>query len=664
MNDLMELKNYLIGKIDILKKKNDILNNFIELKSNIDFLNKAISNYEFEKMNVDDLKNVLSFIYPNEDITNKVNKIMEAISIIRLFNDDNIPQVETAKDYLKELNQILLSASRTLEMKIYKLNLDSNNKLDDYYEYLSLINDGEIVRHLNKDELNRFFIFLNNTSLDESVKYNLTLLFSKDSISYAEQLRKLNQRKQEIIISENAERIQRVIDEDNKVENDSYDNKQDELSLSADELDIYDKIMFIIDNYEKDKTLVHDSLVDLLKGDYSLDTRIKVYDSSPDKLNLIIEDLKENLLPSFKEHRNEIMIIFNYILEIFNHEYKKEEQSQFVSQVDDFTKEEQEEIEKYLSLGKLEFDAYDKFNEVDKNMIHSILELIKGGDTNTAGISERFSVNYVMCLELFRKLKESFDEYLEYRANEKEYVNEGLQDDINSCLNSQKSDILSLITRLKREYEVLNAERNITEEPLEERVNKDNSIILFLPLEDGNYCVYDDQKIILKEQKSVMNSIVSILHNLRRYEFYQSKDILGSRELQPSSERKIPDYTKEVKAYRNRSGDGRVAYVKLSVSAKNKEILSEAYGIDNPSVLLIIGCREKLNDSDRVPAYFNSRIAREIVNIRHVFDLFSSDFDSSSKSEAFGLIDDTYAIYDRLSKNPEVPLEDIDKIRK
>ena len=121
-------------------------------------------------MNVDDLKNVLSFIYPNEDITNKVNKIMEAISIIRLFNDDNIPQVEAAKDYLKELNQILLSASRTLEMKIYKLNLDSNNKLDDYYEYLSLINDGKIVRHLNKDELNRFFIFLNNTSLDESVK--------------------------------------------------------------------------------------------------------------------------------------------------------------------------------------------------------------------------------------------------------------------------------------------------------------------------------------------------------------------------------------------------------------------------------------------------------------------------------------------------------------
>lgn len=67
MNDLMELKNYLIGKIDILKKKNDILNNFIELKSNIDFLNKAISNYEFEKMNVDDLKNILSFIYPNEE---------------------------------------------------------------------------------------------------------------------------------------------------------------------------------------------------------------------------------------------------------------------------------------------------------------------------------------------------------------------------------------------------------------------------------------------------------------------------------------------------------------------------------------------------------------------------------------------------------------------
>lgn len=615
-------------------------------------------------MNVGDLEKVLSFIYPNEDITNKVNKIMEAISIINLFNDDNIPQVEAAKRYLKELKQVILGASRTLEIKIYKLNLGSNNKLDDYYEYLSLIKDDKIVRHLNKDELNRFFIFLNNTNLDESIKYNLTLLFSEDSISYAEQLRKLNQRKQEIIIGENAARIQKVIDEDNKVEKDNYDNNQDNFSLSADELDIYNKIMFVIDNYEKDKTLVHDSLVDLLDGDYSLDTRLKVYDSSLDKLNLILEDLKENLLPNFKEHRNEIMIIFNYILEIFNQEHNKEEQFQFVSQVDDFTQVEKEEIEKYLSLGELEFKVYDKLNEVDKNMIHSILELIKSGDIAAAGISEKFSVNYVMCLELFRKLKESFDEYLEYRTNEKEYVKEGLQDDINSCLNSQKADILSLITRLKREYEVLTAERNIIDEPLEEQVNNDNSIIVFLPLEDGNYCIYDDQKIILKEQKSVMNNIVSILHNLKRYEFYQSKDILGSRELQPSSERKIPDYTKEVKAYRNRSGDGRVAYVKLSVSAKNKEILSEAYGIDNPSVLLIIGCREKLNDSDRVPVYFNSRIAREITNIRHVFDLFSSDFDSSSKSEAFSLIDDTYAIYDKLSKDPEVLLEDIDKIRK
>ena len=100
----MELKNYLIGKINILKKKNDILNNFIELKSNIDFLNKAISNYEFEKMNVDDLKNVLSFIYPNEDITNKVNKIMEAISIIRLFNDDNIRETEVQVLYTVKLH--------------------------------------------------------------------------------------------------------------------------------------------------------------------------------------------------------------------------------------------------------------------------------------------------------------------------------------------------------------------------------------------------------------------------------------------------------------------------------------------------------------------------------------------------------------------------------
>ena len=96
-------------------------------------------------------------------------------------------------------------------------------------------------------------------------------------------------------------------------------------------------------------------------------------------------------------------------------------------------------------------------------------------------------------------------------------------------------------------------------------------LIFFLYINKGDDNMNNLKNLIERALQDGTKYMFFVSEN-KPHEFYQSKDILGSRELQPSFERKIPDYTKEVKAYRNRSGDGRVAYVKLSVSAKNKEI--------------------------------------------------------------------------------------------
>ncbi len=49
-----------------------------------------------------------------------------------------------------------------------------------------------------------------------------------------------------------------------------------------------------------DIELSHDALADVLSDDYSLETRKSIYDSTDDKFNLILEDLKVNLIPNFK----------------------------------------------------------------------------------------------------------------------------------------------------------------------------------------------------------------------------------------------------------------------------------------------------------------------------------------------------------------------------
>lgn len=95
----------------------------------------------------------------------------------------------------------------------------------------------------------------------------------------------------------------------------------------------------------KDIELNHDTLVDLLNDDFSLESRMSIYDSTDDKFNLILEDLKVNLIPNFENNKNDIMTIFKYIIVLYNKEYRREEEKiEFVSQVADFSEEEKKKL--------------------------------------------------------------------------------------------------------------------------------------------------------------------------------------------------------------------------------------------------------------------------------------------------------------------------------
>ena len=298
----------------------------------------------------------------------------------------------------------ILSAKESIESTIDKTKKEYHSQLSEYEKYKDLVYKDRINRHLNEEELKKFFEFLNKSLLEKEIILKLTELFAKDSIEYVIRTQSMKDVKIQSQLKKNASRVKRTFQARNK-ENISS-SSQVIYSLTEDESKIYNQILSIIKVLEEDIVLTHDSLVDILRDDYSLDSRVKVYDSSDDKFNLVLGDLKKNLLPNFEKNKKEILSIFNYIVQIYDSEYGKEKEK-FVSTIPDFTKEELSEIEKYLKIFNEELKKYNSLSDIDKNMFHSIIELINAGED--AEISNKFSLEYVKKFILLKRLNELFN---------------------------------------------------------------------------------------------------------------------------------------------------------------------------------------------------------------------------------------------------------------
>ena len=173
---------------------------------------------------------------------------------------------------------------------------------------------------MSDKDLKRFFEFLKKSSLDQNIVLDLTILFCKDSIDYAEKLRKLRDAKEEIVKKDNVAEVKKKIKEQNrvKVEDNNVEVPEVKFTLTEEENAIYSQVLDIMNVLTKDIELNHDTLVDLLNDDFSLESRMSIYDSTDDKFNLILEDLKVNLIPNFENNKNDIMTIFKYIIVFIN----------------------------------------------------------------------------------------------------------------------------------------------------------------------------------------------------------------------------------------------------------------------------------------------------------------------------------------------------------
>lgn len=643
MDSLIIFKSYIDRRIEEIKKeysKTDYLNKISNILST---LYSLLRNKEFEKINFEELKEALFFVYTDENIDDKISKTKEAISIITLFGDADIPQIKLVNDYLEKMANSILSAKESIESTIDKTKKEYHSQLSEYEKYQDLVDKDRINRHLNEEELKKFFEFLNKSLLEKEIILKLTELFAKDSIEYVIRTQHMKDVKIQSQLEKNASRVKRTFQARNK-ENISS-SSQVIYSLTEDESKIYNQILSIIKVLEEDIVLTHDSLVDILRDDYSLDSRVKVYDSSDDKFNLVLGDLKKNLLPNFEKNKKKILSIFNYIVQIYDSEYGKEKEK-FVSTIPDFTKEELSEIEKYLKIFNEELKKYNSLSDIDKNMFHSIIELINAGED--AEISNKFSLEYVKKFILLKRLNELFNEYHDYRNDEEEHFKLDLYDEFTASITQLMNDIKNTINKLNEE---LNKKIGNPEKP-KQYTSERKTIFIFLPLGNDEYSICEDQEEILKNKRQVMKNVADGLYTFSRTDFYTFKKDMADRIKNIEPTENVISYKDEINPYRFRKGEARIAYIKVPVTAKNQEKIKEAYDTSRADIVLIIGCSSKLDGSSYTYSEFNRRIAKEIYNIRYIINLFSHDFDEATFRQAATLIDDADKICEQLYKDP------------
>lgn len=235
---------------------------------------------------------------------------------------------------------------------------------------------------------------------------------------------------------------------------------------------------------------------------------------------------------------------------------------------------------------------------------------------------------------------------------------------MNSCLVSQMIEIRDILRRLNKQYELLNSKEDNNDKTNDASVISHytpdrKTLFVFLPLSDGNYSIVDDQQEIFKTMKKAMSSVAKGLYapSVTGFDLYIGSQ--GEKSVKVTPDRDIPGYRDEIDPHRYKHGTARITYDRIPISASNQEKIKEAYGVEKADVLLIIECSTKMNDSSKgTYNAVNRRIAKEIGNIRYVFNLFSTDFDDASFKAAAELIDDSDKYCERLYKDPFKKLDD------
>lgn len=566
----------------------------------------------------------------------------------------NDPQIIEANKYYKIIFEKLNNLLKTLEIQVYKLKRkreESQALISVYENYLTLFDTNGIKKNLELEELNAFFEFLKNSTLDKEVILNLITEFSKINIVCQVNKQKLKIssiiREIDIKASEVTKEISEEVPQtaELKSEGEIFQG-----NLTPEEERILNKIKVIISEL---KGVTGDSsLLELLDGEFTINGRKEIYEvAGQDKWKLIYDDITQNLLPNLGSNKESILAIFEYIINTYTGKKEKQPESPNLDiKYDDILLKEETRINKYLELSKKSRFIYESYDEDKQKLIdiaYSYLQ--KGDEIGLKSLQLDISLTDIVFMKNLDKMKSLISDWkMLIGLTDKEIISYGI-DEYKESIKETSDSIVSILNNLDGDYEKIKSD-GVVKTPEEPVVNSNDqeNYVIFLNDENGVPIVFDTIKKISANDN--LGDICRSINNIVNVNYFEFMEKYTTSTVKP---------IRDPQMYKIRRGKSRVAFIQVPISSKNREKISKKFENNKRfNLVLVVDFGFKYSDSKNQSVYdeFNRIYDINIKQIIQMFNLFGKDFNDQSFEEAQKMLLDgieTVKEIEKISKSRE-----------
>lgn len=598
---------------------------------------------------------IVLFLNTPKNELNKLDSITHEIICIEIFKNDQSlvnkyrflcaysgfidnpflsqdPQIIDANNNYNIIVERLNNLLKKLEIQIYKIKRkqeESQALISVYESYLSLFNKNGVIRGIDADEMNSFFQFLKNSTLDKKVVLDIIIEFSKFNLSYQINKRRLKTTSRIKEIEIKTEEVTKELAK-NVIPTPSVEVSQEKIpeTLNDEEQKTLNKIKVIISNLNG--ILGDSSLLELLDGEFTIDGRKEIYEAAgADKWKLIYDDITQNLLPNFENNKDNIIGIFEYIINIYTGKKQEQQQKQeFKIEYPDIIKLEETRIKNYLELSKKSRFIYVSYDEDKQRLIDIAYSYLQNGDEiGLKSLKLDIPLTDIVFMKNLDKLKSLINDcqMLKELTNE-EILSFGIEEYKDSIKETSDS-IVSILNKLDKDYEKMQSEVTITQ-PQETVVksNDQENYVIFLNDENGVPIVLDTIEN-MSTNDNLMDAYRSI-NNMTNVSYFEFMEKYITSTVKP---------VRDPQMYKVRRGQSRVAFIQVPISSKNRDKIGEELKNNKRfNLVLVVDFGFKHNASKNQSVYdeFNRIYDINLNQIKQIFSLFSSDFNEKSFEEA------------------------------
>lgn len=662
MSNFNTIINYIKTEIDNLKK----LYNLEALDLESEELSQTLNllDTDIDKVNINLIKTLLNSSYSSEIANEKLDFFQEIIDLKDYLVDCTDVQIQECIKFLNELKELILA--KIVDIKNDKISAE--NRINEYNNYLKLINEFGLVRFLSTSELEDLLNFIISSKLDKDIVASLITDLTISNIEQYEKQQVINETKEDELeeLKENVATVTGLLDLEVEEElNDELElidaadfGLQDDkdLELNEEEQKLYDEMTEICQIIEEQNIKsvidIRKMLSKIAEQDFSLsDIRQKMYSTKykgDNRWLLILSDLKNNLLPNYKEHKTEIKPVFEFIKTIFKENFIKKEE--YLKQIPElYSKKEVNEL----------LADYDKFIK------H------RGKSPSQQKISMLEFKNYIG-YSYFMKLHElhlkDYDFLSKLTCEKQEF-----EIRLNS-LKELNTEILQLVEEIKKQKnkmdqivsdkEVKKMTKESVEEKAEEKVvesEKSSETFINLPVffQNNSLNIHDTillQREAIKNNTSYANLVVT--KNIQAID-----NLLNQREENSSkskiNEEELSFIVKPLELEIDEKISAVVTYVKIPVSKNNSKKLKQYFELNHLNNLYVIINQDMdINDKKRYLKNTKDILSNQDMYLEYLKTLFSTDFTEETFEIAKTLIEDSLAEFktmqEELSKDSKV----------